>query len=120
MTYKAAVGHDNTAGYADLAPQPSCEGLNYEEWGDSDTGAYPIGKQTTELIYDGAIEPSEYEAILASLGLTAAESAAVTLYLPKDGRTFADFNCYVSRPKTIKYKHWYRDIRFPVVIVEEI
>lgn len=125
MTYKVAIGHNNTAGLTDITPQPRTPRLLPGEVIYAASGlVYEDGAYTTRLLYN-ALSWSAYTALLAQFGLTSAKSAAVTLRLRKDtDNTFANYNAILVRPTfedgAVAMRRKLRDVRFDVLRIEAV
>jgi len=121
MTYKIALGYDNTAGYVDIAPQPACSGILYSEWAYLPAGGIePQGDAQADLVYNDALLADEFSTLLTSMGINADYWTEVTISLPIDDRTFGDFNAVICQPTSKRYRFWYGGIIFQVRKIEEI
>lgn len=118
MTYQIASGYNNVAGYADLDPQPACKGIEYV-FADSPVGRVPISGGFAFLVYNN-LQASEFDAILTTTGLNNVYYKEITISLPIDDRTFADFNAIIHYPSQRNYEKFYQNIVFPLTNIEEI
>lgn len=100
MTYKVALGFDNTGDLEDLAYQPRCPGLAEARRSVNGNGKIiGDGGYTAQLIYEGHKLPA-WEELLEQFGLDeGALSSEVTITLPNNvDREFSNYNAIVEMP----------------------
>ncbi len=121
-TYQISAGHDNTAGLTDITPQPACpDGIVYPEWVElPNGGSEPNGWAMAQLVFNDALQASEFDAQLTAMGLSTAYWAEVTVTLPKDDRSFGNYNAVISKPRSPRYKNWYSGVVYQLKQVEAI
>lgn len=96
MAITAAPNHDNAAGLLPLDPQPEYSGRQFAQTNATPNGIFRDGEYIV-LSYP-ILEPADFVAVLARLGLTSAESAEITISLPGDDLvTFANYNATAQR-----------------------
>jgi hypothetical protein len=120
---KAAAGHDNTAGYAELVCYQPYD-IEYAEFLDAiDESVIPQGNRFA-TIRIGAATYSEYTAVLTAFGLShTVFSANCTVYLQGNDGVFDDFNG-VAKHRTGKQRTdsggaW-QDIEITVTELDEV
>lgn len=118
MTYQIASGYNNTGGYATIAPQPTCRGVQYA-YEDTPLGSVQISNGYAELRFS-VLTASEYSTLLTTLGLATVTRKEVTVSLPLDDRTAGNFNAIINRPRSLEYQGFYKEVVFPLFNVEEI
>lgn len=120
MTYKGATGHDNEAGFTTFVQQPACpRGIQYPAYIHAASGlVYPDGSPFCVWEWVNVTE-SQYETILAALGLTTIAgdtSGLVTIEtVTHDRSTFADYNatCFHRKGEDTEFvDNLFRTVRF--------
>lgn len=101
MTYKVAIGYNNTGGLVEFPIPPRMPGLpEYPKWTTGGDGIiYPDGFANCALIWD-YLNPDDFDTILDACGLSlTVVSAAVTVEVPSDvERGFDQWNAVIARP----------------------
>lgn len=120
MPYQVAIGLNNAAGLADMAPQPRTpDPLDATEvvWS-SDRSLVPIGANTLELQWT-ALSNTQKSALLTAFGLSeTARTAAVTVRIKNNANTLANYSAYASWLKTERraYTGWV-DFRINIELI---
>ena len=121
MTYQWADEFDNTAGLADVSPQPQSEGVLDSVVVYAISGeAYPDGVQYAVWRYS-MVTPDQLATLYTALGLTTAYYNEGTVKTNAGGNrtTFTNYNAIVLKPLNPKFKFgFYRDVEFIVRLVE--
>ena len=121
FTYQVADGFDSEGSYADLAPQPYCERVQYGRRADVLSGAVYSDAAYADLVHAGGgnegITDAEMSALLTSYGVTMITSNDITITLPGDDRTADNWNGTVFLLSGRFYKGLWRDVVFRVKLV---
>lgn len=121
MTYEAATGYNNTAGYVELDPPPRLEVIEDGRIEIAGDGlSYADGFKQGELIW-GYLTTTQFTALLTIFGLTSAKSARITISLPIDNnRDHDDCNAIIEKPNPRFERGRFIDVRFPLRRIVEI
>lgn len=101
MTYRVALGLNQTTGFNDLIVQPKLEGLEWPSNSENFSGSglvYRDGGKIARLSY-GFLTKRNYNQLLEDLDLVQNESQQITIYLPRnEDRVFARHNAVIRKP----------------------
>lgn len=121
FTYQVADTFDNEAGYANLDPQPRCEGIQYARRVDVQSHAVYNDAPYADLIHaqggNQGLTTAEMNALFTSYGVTSTTSNDITVTLPGDDRAADNWNGTVSLLSARFYNGLWRDVVFRVILV---
>ena len=89
-TYQVADGHDSEGSFADIDPQPKCEGIRVTRRTHNPDGTITDEAPYVEFIFNMIPDVTAYQSILTQFGLLAATTNEVTVKV-RD-QTFASVN----------------------------
>ncbi len=114
MTYRFALGYNQTTGFIDLVVQPKMDGISWPSNSENFSGSglvYRDGGKTAALSYT-FLTKRNYNQLLEDLNLIQNESVPITIYLPRnEDRVFARHNAIIKKPNhpkdgKLKYDIW--------------
>jgi hypothetical protein len=98
MTYRVAIGYDNSGGFSDITPQPSSPGIQ-------GTRSFSLSRDVYDdfpyavLSFVNVLTVAELVSILAQFNLTDNLTSEVTVSIPDHTRTFVTKNAKAMRPE---------------------
>lgn len=123
--YRIGTSHDMALeNLTAITPQPRSEGVRPARRTYAASGAVVEENLYIELIWDVVGSPTAYQALLTQFGLDSANTAAVTIYVPGPGYTYARFNGTAVRPEVgrdiVRRNYFLRNLTILVRQLEEI
>jgi hypothetical protein len=124
MAYQVAIGYNQAGALANISVQPRTRGLTPGDRQMSGDGLiYEDGFPGTVLEY-GFLTAAQFNTLLGEFGISSAASAKVTIRIPNDARSEANYNAIVIKPEFTREGHFefaiYRDVKFRVTRLDAL